>query len=97
MLGFNIANTVNHIILIVMFYKKYNLIHLLNDITSVRECRLSLGEIIFVVLVECVILAGITYVAQINFRSFLLILETNFIIKLGFQRSSKPTTLFYQK
>ena len=52
MLGFNIAITINHILLIVMFYKKYNLIHLLKDIISVRESKLSLGEIVYVVLVE---------------------------------------------
>ena len=75
MLGFNIAITINHVLLIVMFYKKYNLINLLKDIISVRECKLSLGEIVYVVFVECTILAGITFVTQINFRSVLLVLE----------------------
>ena len=75
MLGFNIAITINHVLLIVMFYKKYNLIHLLKDITSVRECKSSFGEIVYVVLVGCLKLAGITFVAQHNFKVFLFFLD----------------------
>ena len=79
MLGFNMAITINHVLLIIMLYKKYNIINLLKDITSVRECKSSLGEIVCVVLVECLILAGITFVTQHNFKVFLFFLEEKII------------------
>ena len=62
-IGFVILMMINFNILIYMYYKKYNFINLLDDVTNARKYNLSKREIVFVVMTFLIIIVPSIYIS----------------------------------
>ena len=83
--GFVILMMINFTILIYIYYKKYNLIGLLQDITNARKYCLSKIEILFVVLTFLTIVVPSVYISYHISGYTLWALETKSNIYISFK------------